>query len=325
MDASNLDIEKFRKVHVLMTRGATEGERAAAKARAEALAMKAGMTLSDAIKEADKRKDDESSSTQSPFGFKTQTWEEYWEEQQPERDARMAEAERKYGPADEAFKETPDELRLRTFLEPFATYKKYTNVDELYVDGYLGWGHKYHAKGQAHFRKLMNEAIPLASTLPELIDEWKKWDILYERRHEYDAYYDTPVYVRARVDVLEYLITNVPVRHWDDMDVRLGWLRDSLDRHLIPDIEKDIAAHARLKADLEFLRTIRPASPNESATAQPAQNGRRTNADKAADVKALLQTNPELSDREISRRAGVHLRIVGKWRAIRNQYDLFST
>lgn len=47
--ASNLDIEKFRKVHRLMTGGATGGERAAAKARATAMARRAGLTLLDAV------------------------------------------------------------------------------------------------------------------------------------------------------------------------------------------------------------------------------------------------------------------------------------
>lgn len=42
--ASNLDIERFRKVYALVTGGATEGERAAAKA---------GMSLHDAVSKLD--------------------------------------------------------------------------------------------------------------------------------------------------------------------------------------------------------------------------------------------------------------------------------
>ncbi|MBB4093973.1 hypothetical protein GGQ79_002485 [Ochrobactrum pecoris] len=37
--ASNFDIERFRKVYALVTGGATEGERAAAKARASKIVV----------------------------------------------------------------------------------------------------------------------------------------------------------------------------------------------------------------------------------------------------------------------------------------------
>ncbi|WP_413541924.1 hypothetical protein [Brucella sp. MAB-22] len=47
--ASNLDIDRFRKVYSLVAGGATEGERAAAKARASKIAAKAGMSLNDAV------------------------------------------------------------------------------------------------------------------------------------------------------------------------------------------------------------------------------------------------------------------------------------
>lgn len=47
--ASNLDIEKFRKVHALMNGGATEGERQAAKTRAAAMAKTAGLTFEQAV------------------------------------------------------------------------------------------------------------------------------------------------------------------------------------------------------------------------------------------------------------------------------------
>ena len=51
--ASNLDIERFRKVYALVTGGATEGERTAAKARASKIAAKAGLSLHDAVSKLD--------------------------------------------------------------------------------------------------------------------------------------------------------------------------------------------------------------------------------------------------------------------------------
>lgn len=52
-DASNFDTERFTKVHSLMTGGATPGERAAAKSRAEAMAARAGMSLGEALSTLD--------------------------------------------------------------------------------------------------------------------------------------------------------------------------------------------------------------------------------------------------------------------------------
>ncbi|ENT12152.1 hypothetical protein C001_00554, partial [Brucella sp. F5/06] len=51
--ASNLDIEKFRKVYALVTGGATDGERVAAQARARKIAERAGISLNDAVSQLD--------------------------------------------------------------------------------------------------------------------------------------------------------------------------------------------------------------------------------------------------------------------------------
>ncbi|WP_454914965.1 hypothetical protein [Xanthobacter sediminis] len=50
---SKLDTEKLRKVHRLMEGGATAGERAAARSRAERIATAAGMTLEVALSSLD--------------------------------------------------------------------------------------------------------------------------------------------------------------------------------------------------------------------------------------------------------------------------------
>ncbi|WP_232847450.1 hypothetical protein [Xanthobacter oligotrophicus] len=50
---ATFDIEKLRKVRGLMTGGATEGERAAARSRAEAIAKAAGLTLAEAMSKLD--------------------------------------------------------------------------------------------------------------------------------------------------------------------------------------------------------------------------------------------------------------------------------
>ncbi|WP_454917412.1 hypothetical protein [Xanthobacter sediminis] len=50
---SKLDTDKLRKVHRLMEGGATAGERAAARSRAERIATAAGMTLEVALSSLD--------------------------------------------------------------------------------------------------------------------------------------------------------------------------------------------------------------------------------------------------------------------------------
>lgn len=351
--ASKLDIEKFRKVHALMTGGATEGERSAAQSRCEAIAAKAGMSLKDAIKAVNAKTKAERAYGSSSYAWSAEDFyraateavqrekEEqerrerermaaYWAKEERKREARFAEAVEKYGPAEPVFAETPEEQRLRTFLEPYQVLKNYMDSDETYVDDYIGWGSSYPEGARLKFRQILNEAIPLPTNVPGLIEEWTAWEALKDRRYAYEAEYEAPRFMYARTAALEELIGTTPVRNWSDMDSRMQWMLDGLHRDRWRDHEQEVAELERLKADLEFLRnsetvkngqaekgthTVRnPEQPNP----EPVNFGHRSNSEKRQAVLSILDTSPELSDREISRRAGVSVQTVCNWRKARN-------
>uniref|UniRef100_UPI003D232D32 winged helix-turn-helix domain-containing protein n=1 Tax=Roseixanthobacter psychrophilus TaxID=3119917 RepID=UPI003D232D32 len=80
----------------------------------------------------------------------------------------------------------------------------------------------------------------------------------------------------------------------------------------------------RLEADFAFLRAAAQITQSgrasdetnapEEGISAPIQFGRRTNADKRADVLHMLDERPELSDRDIARRVGVSPQTVNTWR-----------
>lgn len=353
---SKLDIEKFRKVHVLMTGGATDGERAAAKSRCEAIAAKAGMSLKDAIKAVNAKTKAERAYSSSSYAWSAEDFyraaaenarrekEEqerrekermaaYWAKEERKRAARFAEAVEKYGPAEPVFAETPEEQRLRTFLEPYQVLKNYMDSDETYVDDYIGWGSSYPEGARLKFRQILNEAIPFPTNVPGLIEEWTAWEALKDQRYAYEAEYEAPRFMYARTAALEELIGTTPVRDWSDMDARMQWMLDGLHRDCWRDHEQKVAELERLKADLEFLRnseTVKNGqvgqrqpvnmgnSHNDDANHEPVNFGHRTNAEKRQAVLSVLDASPELSDREISRRAGVSVQTVCNWRKARN-------
>ncbi|WP_149576383.1 winged helix-turn-helix domain-containing protein [Xanthobacter oligotrophicus] len=76
------------------------------------------------------------------------------------------------------------------------------------------------------------------------------------------------------------------------------------------DLAEEAATLTALRLDFEMM-LMEPAGAENSTTngsdpvSVPQPAPRRTNSDKRADVLAILAAHPELSDREIARRAGV--------------------
>jgi hypothetical protein len=301
----NFDAAKFRKVRSLMDSGATEGERSAARGRAEAIAAKAGWDLHTAIQfdDAQRRRAGDTAARAST----TQTWEEYWAKGQAEREARFREAEREHGPSEKAFAETERERRLRLALKPLAVRSTYSNSSKSYIRGFGTWTVGAPA---ADVLAALDRAYPLPTDIPGAMAEWQEWDDLLELRFAYDRDYDTPIHVRCRVDALAFILDTMPARSWSDFDIRMRWRRSGIEHDRWHDINDDIAAHDRLADDLAFLRTLDAATIQ---TGQP-QPERRTNADKRSAVLSILDAHPELSDREIARRAGVSPQTVNNWR-----------
>lgn len=136
MAVSRLDTEKFRKVRELMDRGATDGERQAARSRAGAMAARAGITLDAALKQDDGKKAERARASQQNWNADSfyrasaaqakheeterrrrekEQMDAYWEKRNRELKARFDDAVRKHGPAEPIFAETAEEQRLKAF------------------------------------------------------------------------------------------------------------------------------------------------------------------------------------------------------------------
>lgn len=144
--ASNLDIERFRKVYALVTGGATEGERAAAKARASKIAAKAGMSLSDAVSKLDEPKPkptnffegfDDWMEAKEP-GYKARETKAC-AEREKQRTEKQKELLKVFGSEEAVFAGTDRERLLRVTLEPLADRSEYHNCSDTYISGYAGW------------------------------------------------------------------------------------------------------------------------------------------------------------------------------------------
>jgi len=157
----------------------------------------------------------------------------------------------------------------------------------------------------------IKNAFPFPETICCAFDELKAWDALNRDRahfyshHEY--YFDLPI--ELRVELLREVLRSQPVASWDDLETRFHYKSYAWQQQWIDERDFEDGEWARLYADIRILRSaVEPSSP------ETVQNGRRTNADKRAAVMSMLNTQPELSDREISRRLGVSPQTVGNWR-----------
>ncbi|TLX44569.1 winged helix-turn-helix domain-containing protein [Xanthobacter autotrophicus] len=164
-------------------------------------------------------------------------------------------------------------------------------------------------------REAVGRAYPWPATLTDALAEVKAWDSLaadrglFCRPGEWTHYAE----VRCRVVLLEdELETGRPAASWDDMQARFDWKRYAHERTWRDPQKRDEPFLERLEADFAFLRAN--AHPVHSGHPHMQPASRRTTADKRADVLSMLDTQPELSDREIARRTGVSPQTVGNHR-----------
>lgn len=148
--ASRLDIGKLRKLQALARGGKTEGERQAARRRAEKLAAKAGMPLQQALSKLD------GPHTQARPASFFEGWDDWMEDRDPgwkaRKAARKADQEEKrlsrcrnlldaFGSEDAVFAEAPEETKLRvtpdqvplpqTVQEAWAEYQRWEEQIEM--------------------------------------------------------------------------------------------------------------------------------------------------------------------------------------------------
>ncbi|WP_036566981.1 helix-turn-helix domain-containing protein [Brucella rhizosphaerae] len=312
--ASNLDIERFRKVYALVTGGATEGERAAAKARASKIAAKAGMSLSDAVSKMDAPK--QQSKPKNIF-------EDFFNS--PEMKAQRTDRQRKdavkrelvleeFGSIKAVFDPTPWEQALRAAIEPFSVIMQYacvSGVDRQYTAFMDGEQTGIMLRGTEKAKGAIASAFPMPVTIQAAMDEIKAWNKLrWDRGLFFEHYEPHPeVYVRQRL--VEDFIESAPVQSWNDLEARFAWKKYEFESQWLDPTERDDPFMDRIEADFFILRDL---YENNNPQAATVQTGRRTNADKRTDVMSMLDTQPELSDREISRRLGVSPQTVGNWR-----------
>lgn len=319
---STLDLDRLRKVRALMDRGATEGERAAARRKAELIAKAAGMSLAEALSKLDMP-------PPPPAGNIFDGFDDWMEGKEPGWKARQAakraaqdvrEARRRhellaiYGTEAQLFARTERELVLNAAIEPLATWDHWTGGD--------GAVHRYavtldgkrplcgiwrETDITSAIREAVTGAYPWPETLVGALREVKEWDSLrFDREvfcspHEWNHYAE----VECRVTLLEHALEcGQPAASWDDVQARFDWKRYEFERQWIDPTARDDPFLDRLEADFSHLRQ----------TAPSVQSGHRTNAAKRESVRSILDTQPELSDREIARRAGVSPQTVNTWR-----------
>ncbi len=315
---TNLDIDRFRKVYALVKDGATEGERAAAEARATEIAEKAGMTLAEAVALC------EGCNPSSPTD-RVDLWKRFFEElaKDPEfrkgreererRDAaRRAQLLKEYGSEEAILEETEREKLLSAAVEHLKEWEEY-------VDEATGEVHRYasNISGYKCFARIHDiapstldavaNAYPVPDDLNGVLEEYRYWDKLYVDRQLFE-----PVehwsWVEVRVRLLENILDTRPVQSWQDMQARMEWWQIIIDWGMHHPDGWEQNFHDRVVADLAILQGM------FGVHVQSGQriNQHRTNADKRHQVTKLLRMYPDLSNREIARRAGVSPQTVVK-------------
>ncbi|CAN7686289.1 helix-turn-helix domain-containing protein [Rhizobium sp. LjRoot30] len=326
--APNLDIEKFRKVAALMTAGATDGERAAAKARAESMAAKAGMTLKAALSKLS------TPQPAKPASF-FDGFDDWMEEREPGYKAKMAaeKAEKavkdaarrkevlaRFGSEQALFARTERECLLAAAMKDIAKWRDWTDDD--------GTTYTYadEIDGKRDFWRISDvtdkimaavvSAYPVPATLAGVLSEYHDWEHLRSDRQVFcDGEWNHHLYVDARLAVIMDVLDSRPASSWDDMRARMGWWDECLSWDIRASPEDQRKRKERIAADIEILRAVSENLTDRSHGSDLSHAHRRTNADKAAMVREILTAEPNLSDREISRRAGVSPQTVSNWRA----------
>ncbi|WP_022711068.1 hypothetical protein [Pseudochrobactrum sp. AO18b] len=320
--ASKLDIEKFRKVHALMTGGATEGERTAAKTSAEKMARRANMTLQQALSAIQETKAQASKGIFEGFddwmeekhpGFKAQKARE-----QTARDirdnARRAEVLSDYGSEAALFSRNEQERLLDAAITPWvSSWRYWTDQDGTeyrYAEMLDGKSAHYWSVKDITpaIREVVTTAYPWPSNLDAALKEVQAWDRLrWDRGLFSGGEYNHYAEVECRISLLEHALEQgQPAASWDDIQARFNWKRYEFERQWIDPTEREDAFMDRLEDDMKALHQLY-GNP-------PVQTGHMTTSARRNAVLSILDIQPELSDREIARQTGVSPQTVGNLR-----------
>lgn len=194
------------------------------------------------------------------------------------------------------------EGKLQAALAPVEVEAGYGMTDQPWTCGYAGWNF-----GQPVTPALiaaLNSAHPMPGNLADAWAEYRRWQ---------DVSQDSPEpHISARMAGLEHLLDTLPDASASGIAARLAWLSHlaTLDHYRTN--AEDSALAARLAAD--FHQFAAPVQSAQSENPALISSGRRTQADRRAEVLSILRASPELADREIGRRVGVSPQTVSNLR-----------
>lgn len=299
---STLDIDKLRKVHALVQGGKTEGERQAARAKAEVLAANAGLTLSEALSRLDTTPQPQPGNFFTGFDDWMEAKEPGWKAEKAARQAdreaarlaRCRELLTEYGSEEAVFAPTDLEAALRDALAPLANPENTL------------WGYRDFKAGKPTpaMWEAMAKVVQLPQTVPEAWAAYQEHEARQDARCAFLPDHTPHEWEEAWRSALEHLLDNLPTPSVDGIAARLDWMDFLANRDFSRGIDRDKEVLAALRADFEAIAEV-------VQTGQPKHS---RSADRAAQVRDLLRREPSLSDREIARRVGCSPQTVGNWR-----------
>lgn len=291
------DPVRFSKVLALEERGA-DGERAAARDRAEAIARASGLSYEDAKLKAMGTATSSGSEEQAAgwSDFFDGIMRERWRQETPQRE----EALRKYGSKAAIFAETERERLLREAVAGMSW--------DMYADS---------------VPRLVSEAVhaayPMPGSLADAFAEYVSWDDLFAQRRLFNSSYELPPEVYARRDQLERMLNHKVDASLSGVLARVRWAQYLMKNDssyprmdvLMDSLEWDVQTLMDGAADLS-------AGGGKNCQSEAGDYPvRRTSAQKRAAVLDLLTAHPDLSDGEIARRCGVSRQTVSNHRKAR--------
>lgn len=308
--ASNLDMDKLRKVRALMDGGKTEGECQAARLKAEAIAARAGLTLQAALSRLDAQANQ---TTGNPFTAKNpfQDFGDWMEAKEPgwkakeaqrraakeaARLARCKELLAEFGGEDAVFAPTDAEAAVR---EALAHLEDEANT----LWGYRDF--KYCDGPTPDMWAAMRSAGVVPGTVTEAWAAYQAHEARSDARSAFCWDYSPWQWEEAWRSALEWLLDKLHSPTVEGISARLAWLEHRANQDMAPDPRRERMLVAALQADFAVF-----VQSGQGESHPPCQ---RT-AQRRASVRDMLRAVPGLSDREIARRVGCSPQTVGNIR-----------
>ncbi|WP_062561002.1 hypothetical protein [Paracoccus aminovorans] len=253
---SELDKAKLRKLRALIDRGATAGEREAARAQATLVAAKAGLTLARALAQLDAPVQPQSANFFTGFA-------DWMEEREPgykaREAARRAEKESKrlarcrellevYGSEDAVFAPTDLEAAIRDAIEP------------LTEPGNTSWGYRdfrYSDGPTPEMWAAMRATGLVPDAVPSAWAAFLAQEARTDDRIAFDPDYTPERWSEAWRSALEHLLDNLRTPTAEGIAARLEWMDFLANRDFTRGIDPDKALITALREDFAVFAATR--------------------------------------------------------------------